>query len=596
MGLYFSICTLIILIAFVIDFFIKKKVQNIETKIYSVLIVVTIIGLFLEALTGIFYNIDLDTNLFIFRFFSKTVLIYYIVWSLVYAHYIICVCHFNRKVIRILNIIAFISILLTYILPISYAQTEDAILPQGLCLIMPYMACILFSIVDQFYCIKYRKTVVKKKISTVYIFLAMGSANIVLQMIMPGLFLLGFILAYMVIIMYFTIENPDVKVIEQLTRNKKLIEKSNEEKSNFLFKMSQEVRKPIDDIIRINNIVANTDDKETIIKGTKFIDLSAKNLKTLVYDVLDVSKLDSYNIKMIENSYSVYNVFKEFISKYQSIIGDEIEFRYNISKNIPKYLYGDVVKLKQIINTIMQNAVDYTEKGFIDLQVDAIVKNDVCRLIIAIEDSGCGMSLDKINNLLSVDNELSERELKKLENMNLNLNIATKIIRLLGGQIIIRSEENVGSEFIVTIEQRIVKNRENNDLEQNVIKYSRTLFSRKSILIVTDKKNLMLSLSEFFKKYEVDIYNSMYGQDCIDRVNVGNKYDLIIMDDEMQPKTGYNTLQELQKILRFKTPVIIVLDKSKSIIKEHYLKDGFSDYVFVENLTDDLNKVIKKYI
>ena len=131
MGLYFSICTLIILIAFVIDFFIKKKVQNIETKIYSVLIVVTIIGLFLEALTGIFYNIDLDTNLFIFRFFSKTVLIYYIVWSLVYAHYIICVCHFNRKVIRILNIIAFISILLTYILPISYAQTEDAILPQG---------------------------------------------------------------------------------------------------------------------------------------------------------------------------------------------------------------------------------------------------------------------------------------------------------------------------------------------------------------------------------------------------------------------------------------------------------------------------------
>ena len=461
---------------------------------------------------------------------------------------------------------------------------------------MPYMACILFSIVDQFYCIKYRKTVVKKKISTVYIFLAMGSANIVLQMIMPGLFLLGFILAYMVIIMYFTIENPDVKVIEQLTRNKKLIEKSNEEKSNFLFKMSQEVRKPIDDIIRINNIVANTDDKETIIKGTKFIDLSAKNLKTLVYDVLDVSKLDSYNIKMIENSYSVYNVFKEFISKYQSIIGDEIEFRYNISKNIPKYLYGDVVKLKQIINTIMQNAVDYTEKGFIDLQVDAIVKNDVCRLIIAIEDSGCGMSLDKINNLLSVDNELSERELKKLENMNLNLNIATKIIRLLGGQIIIRSEENVGSEFIVTIEQRIVKNRENNDLEQNVIKYSRTLFSRKSILIVTDKKNLMLSLSEFLKKYEVDIYNSMYGQDCIDRVNVGNKYDLIIMDDEMQPKTGYNTLQELQKNHRFKTPVIIVLDKSKSIIKEHYLKDGFSDYVFVENLTDDLNKVIKKYI
>lgn len=596
MGLYFSICTLVILIAFVIDFFVKKKVQNIETKIYSVLIVVTIIGLFLEALTGIFYNVHIDTNLFIFRFFSKTVLIYYIVWSLVYAHYIICVCHFNRSVIRLLNSLAFLAIILTYILPISYVQTTDAILPQGLSLIMPYVACIVFSIVDQIYCIKYRKTVVKKKISTVYIFLAMGAANILLQMILPGLFLLGFILAYMVIIMYFTIENPDVKVIEQLTRNKKLIEKSNEEKSNFLFKMSQEVRKPIDDIIRVNEIIANSDDEDTIIKGTKFIDMSAKNLKTLVYDVLDVSKIDSYNIKMVENSYSVYNVFKEFTSKYQGIIGNNIDFRFNISKNIPEYLYGDVVKIKQIINTIMQNAVDYTKRGFIDLQVDAIIKNDICRLIISIEDSGCGMSLDKINDLLSVDNELNEKELKKLENMNLNLNIATKIIRLLGGQIIIRSEEGVGSEFIVMIEQHIASNKESNYLEQNIINYSKSLFGKKSILIVTDKKNLMISLSEYLKKYDVDIYNSMYGQDCIDRVNAGNKYDLIIMDDEMHPKTGYNTMQDLQKIHRFKIPVIIVLDKSKSIIKDHYLNDGFSDYIFVENLIDDLNGVIKKYI
>ena len=146
------------------------------------------------------------------------------------------------------------------------------------------------------------------------------------------------------------------------------------------------------------------------------------------------------------------------------------------------------------------------------------------------------------------------------------------------------------------IEQRIVKNKDDNYLEHNVIKYSKTLFGRKSILIVADKKDLMLSLSDYLKKFDVDIYNSMYGQDCIDRVSEGNKYDLIIMDDEMQPKTGYNTLQELQQIHRFKIPVIIVLDKSKSIIKEHYLNDGFSDYVFIENLTGDLNSIIKKYI
>lgn len=126
------------------------------------------------------------------------------------------------------------------------------------------------------------------------------------------------------------------------------------------------------------------------------------------------------------------------------------------------------------------------------------MKNDICRLIITIEDSGCGMSLDKVNVLLSVENDSTTNDVKLLENMNINLNMATKIVRLLGGQIIIKSEEGIGSEFIITIEQRIEK--ENNNIEEKQIReYSKSLFGKKSILIVTDKKDLLISITDVLK-------------------------------------------------------------------------------------------------
>ena len=155
----------------------------------------------------------------------------------------------------------------------------------------------------------------------------------------------------------------------------------------------------VEDIIRVANISINERTKDNKDQGLKYIDNRARSLKTIVNDVLDISKMDTYNIKMINSTYSIYNVFKEITSKYENIINDNIEFRYSISKSIPKVIYGDSVKVKQVLTTIMENAIKHTKEGFVDLQIDGIVKNNVCRLIITIEDSGSGMSLDKVNDL-----------------------------------------------------------------------------------------------------------------------------------------------------------------------------------------------------
>lgn len=592
----------LILMAFImIVFFSKKRLHQTEDNTYAFLIIITFLTTFFGIVLGIMVVPEFNINIVLIKIFNKIYLVLLFLWTLILTFYTFFISRIKKgnalKFIRIFNLIALANALLIFVLPIDTNIVNDSALATGPSVMLTYFLICIGYLTMFILLILDHKNIKSIKYVPIYSLTIIGSLVLIVQILFPSLnYLINPSLILIVTFMYFTIENPDVKIIEQLTRNKKLIEEGNEDKSNFLFRISQEVRKPIDDIIRVSNILINEKNVDNKNQCIKYIEMNAKNLKSLVNNVLDVSKIDTYNIKMIDSTYSVYNIFKEITSKYQKIIDDKIDFRYSISKSIPKLLYGDAVKVKQVINTVMQNAVDYTRHGFIDIQVDSIVKNDVCRLIITIEDSGTGMSLDKVNELLSIDNELDEENLKRLENMNLNLNIATKIVRLLGGQIIIKSEEGIGSEFIINIEQKIVKVDNNDITEKQMKEYSKSVFGKKSILLVTDKKELLLLISEYLKKYNVDVYNTMYGQDCIDKIKDGSHYDLIILDDEMQPKTGINTLQELKQIYKFKIPVVVLLDKNKESIKEHYIKDGFTDYILVDNLNSEIDRLINKNI
>ena len=194
----------------------------------------------------------------------------------------------------------------------------------------------------------------------------------------PQLLLITSMETFVTALIYFTIENPDTRMIEQLNKNRMLIEKANEDKSNFLFRMSQEVKQPIDDIIRANNIIKETENLELIENGTKYIEYNAKHLKSIVNNILGVTSLDSYNIKTTSHTYDVNNFFNSIITKYSSQVNENVEFRYNLSKGLPKTLYGDAVKLKQVISTIIENAIEHTKTGYIHLNVDELIKNDIC--------------------------------------------------------------------------------------------------------------------------------------------------------------------------------------------------------------------------
>ena len=605
----FPISALIYASIFLFLYYSKKRINLFENKVVMLMMIINIIGLLLELSCYFvisFWKIS-DTHLGMI--ILKSYIEYILIFNWLLNGYVFVVTNknygdskYNMKKYYQKNLLIFSPFVLlitgiVYLAPLNYYNIFPKYYTYGLAVDVLALSFVLLAPIWLFRCLKVifdKKSTKKMNIRVsllLFGILLIGTVGAIIQNVDKSVLILTSAHTLALTLIYFTIENPDVKMIQELRKNKRIIEQSNEDKSNFLFRMSQEVKKPVDDILRVSKIINDTDDLNTVKKGVKYIEYNSKELKMIVNDVLDVSKMDTYNIKMIDSTYNAYNLFKELFTRFENTNNKNIQFRHSISKNIPKILYGDSVKIKQVMTTIIQNAFDHTHEGFIDVTVDSITKNDACRLIISISDSGIGMSLDKVNELLSLSEEISDDDVNKLDKMNLDLNIATKIIKLLGGQIIIKSEENVGSEFIIMLEQKI-KTQVNDSLE----KYNNISLGKKRILIVDDKQKDLDIITNYLKKYDIETIKSMYGDDCVDRINNNQNFDLILIEDEMKPESAINVLQELKKINHFKTPVVVMLDKNKEGIKEHYINDGFNDYLLKDSFLEELDRVIKHII
>ena len=589
----------IFIILLVAIFFSKEKISSKENTVFKYILIANVLEYLIEIPLQILVR-TIDINSILVDIFCRLYLVSITISYIIFTLYVFIICFNNKKEsynksIRNIKIILLIleAIVVMFLLILPFAKHNAGLKMYIDGSAVSLLVGFIFSqlVVYIILLLLNFKNLKNKKYLPIYFIIICLIFMVVLNSIDPSILISSAITTFICYTMFFTIENPDTKMVEQLERNKKLIEQGNEDKSNFLFRMSQEVKKPIDDIIRVNKIIEDSEDIETMKKYSKYIDYNSKELKSIINNVLDVTKMDTYNIKMIDSTYNVYNIFTELFSKYENVIDKNIEYRYNISKNIPKILYGDPVKIKQVVTTIIENSVKYTKHGFIDINVDSIVKNDVCRLIISIEDSGIGMTIDKVNKLLTVAESLSDEDLIKLDKMNLDINIVSKIVRLLGGQLIIKSEEHVGSEFIITIEQRIKSDDKNSE-----DKYVKLFSNKKRVLLVDDKQQDLNIISDYLDKYNVDVIKLMYASECIDRINNNQKFDLIIVDDEMKPTTGINLLQQLKENKKFNIPVVILLDENKEAIKEHYIEDGFCDYILKKELNKELDRVIKKFI
>ncbi len=595
-NLYFPICAVLINVLILVVFYSKKRIKNDETKAYSNLIIVGFLESVVASILVILMNLyGIPTFIYNIHRVDYILMLFW-VWAL--FNYVLIVSVNNNKKIR--NTIQKITVIINVIVSLSFffldvnVINENGIIDTNgtamnvlFAVLAVYVILIVILVLKSL--IRNIKSSTNKKFIPLFVLAVMGIASLVIRSIAPEILLISLVSAYADLIMFFTIENPDVKMIYELNKNKKLLESMSEEKSNFLFSMSQETKRPIDNIIEVKTMLENEKDLSSIDNGLKIIENNARSLKNIINNVLDISNLASSKLTVSTETYNFYTLINTTLKSVRTKLNDNISLRSNISKNIPTELYGDSVKLKQVLTSILANAIKYTKEGYIDVDVNEIVKYDVCRLIITIEDSGCGMTVEKVNELLKSNSDLEDTDLLKLDNLDIDLKLAFKIIKKLGGYINVKSEENIGSTFTAVIDQKI-------KLNKNTY-YSEYIFNKKKVMVVSDKRQTLRDINALSSKYDIELLTTMYSNDLVQRVKDGESFDLIILEDEMNPDSALTVLGKLQEAKKgFKVPTVVMLKKDKESIKEHYVEDGFDNYIRKENLEEDYNKVIKKYI
>jgi len=594
----------------VLLFFMKERIHNDDTRIYKNMLITNLASIAAEILLYVMVPFNAtDFGLFLFLNWSKVFVCIVISWFILITRYTILICdkvsqnklkdeQTRKKVANAINIMSAISILIVLFLPVELilangsGYTSGPATKFGFILIMILCLFMLFCLIRCF------KDIKKKQFLPIVALLIVMTISTFIQAMNPQLLLFNPVMSLIMVIMYHTIENPDVKMIEQLNIAKDSAEKANRAKTEFLSNMSHEIRTPLNAIVGFSECLIDSPNLSEEAKDhAKDIVDASNNLLEIVNGILDISKLEANKMEVVPKEYNPREVFNGLSKLIIPRIGEKpIEFKMLMSSDLPGILKGDVGKVKQILLNILTNAAKYTDRGEIVFNINCVNRTDTgkCLLYISVKDTGRGIKKEDMDKLFKKFERLDEDKNTSTEGTGLGLAITKSLAEMMGGRIAVVSNYGEGSTFRVYLEQDIISMEVPKDSSEE-IKIDYSLYKGKRILVVDDSKINLKVADNILKPYEFQILNAASGFEALELAET-QTFDLILMDIMMPKMNGVECLRRLKEIPGFDIPVVALTADAIEGQDEKYIQAGFNDYLSKPIDRYALNRVLNKYL
>ena len=593
---YLTGCALTVVILITIMLIIKKSINNVETKIFKRMLLCNI----LESLTTTTIVIValIWNQTFVLELLNRIDVILIVTWCSLMFTYIYYISKPTpiqniKKRLWLFNGIVF---LLALFLPVEIINSNGIMDSTGPLTYLGFVIAALYIVMMLYVLLtssKEKKKLNKNKYIPFYFLIGLLIVVAILRLVIPSINFISILLSLIDLIMIFTIENPDLKMIEVLNVAKDQAEKANQAKTDFLSSMSHEIRTPLNAIVGFSSCIEDAKTLEEAKENAKDVITASNTLLEIVNGILDISKIEAGKMEITNANYQAYDTFKE-LGKLMKPRATErgLDLQIHIAEDIPKTLYGDAANVKKVITNILSNAVKYTKKGYVKYDVSCVKNGDICRIIVSVEDTGRGIKPENIDKLFNKFERLDEDRNTTVEGTGLGLAITKQLVEMMGGKIIVQSVYGSGSKFTIILNQKIVSEGEKvtviNENESGTIS-----LLGKRVLVVDDNMLNLKVAGKILEKYNPkELVNVSSGFECIDKIKSGEQFDLILMDDMMPKMSGTETLAKLKEIPGFQTPVVALTANAINGMREKYLSAGFNDYLAKPIEKEPLEKLL----
>ena len=588
-----SICYLLLLLSV---FTKKRKEKSLENKNFEVFSILTFIVILFDGVKNylLFFQ---DKYELLNMIICKGFLVSTIIWSTWLIIYISSLKKEFKTLKELFKSNAFYIILMIislilcgvsiYLKPNYFVDSDKLIAYQnGKDLYFTYIVNIVYSGLLVIYMIyKKEKLDFSKKI-IVFLFAFLSLIGIIISWVNPSVSINSSIMGLVIALIYFTMENPDLKIINELEKDKEEANEASKAKTDFLSNMSHDIRTPMNAIIGFSESLLTENMPINQKNEVQSIYDAASTLLGIINNILDVSRIESGKEEKKETTYEMRKIIMQLSSVITAKLDqNKVKLNINISSDVPKFMIGDELKIYQILMNILSNAAKYTDEGHIDFNITSENVGDMATVKFSVADTGIGIKESDYDKLFVKFSRIHNQEnYNEVEGTGLGLVITKKLVELLGGTISFTSKYKVGTTFTVVLPQKIdfnsIEKEEVNT--QTKVSTSNVHFdgSLYDILIVDDNILNLKVAQRILSDYKFNITCLQSGAEAIEKIKGGARYDLIFLDHMMPLMDGIQTLKTLKNLEGVKIPPVIALTANAMVgMKEFYLKEGFDGYI-----------------